>query len=113
MVPEPRHSLHTMPVLPLSPAIWLFQSVLTRLVQCQLDRGEKEEFRELTPLWSTREVKYKMFTFFKIHAYEKQMHFKFQVWIKSCHSLKQFCVRSNYQSVHYFHTSHNNTEVLF
>lgn len=65
MVPEPWHSVHTMPALALSPAIWLFQSALTRLVQCQ-ERGmgerEKEEFRELTPsLCSTREVKYKMY----------------------------------------------------
>lgn len=97
MVPEPRHSVHTMPALALSPAIWLFQSVLTRLVQCQQREKEKEEFGECTPsLCPTREVN--VFLLY-MPVKEKRMH------MKPCRSLKQFCVGTNYQSVHYFHTN--------
>lgn len=99
MVPEPQHSVHTMPALALSPAIWLFQSVLTRLVQCQereMER-EEEEFKEFTLYALLRKLNIKCIF---IQACErKQMH------MKPCHYLKQFCVGTNFQSVHYFHAN--------
>lgn len=74
MVPEPRHSVHTMPALALSPAIWLFQSALTRLVQCQeRGMGEREKRRNsgnLLPLYALQ-GKLSIKCIFVIHVWTK------------------------------------------
>lgn len=44
-MPEPRHSVDMESALGLLPAIWLSQSVLALLVQCQ-QRRERETLRE-------------------------------------------------------------------
>lgn len=74
MVPEPRHSVHTMPALALSPAIWLSQSVLTGLVQCQEREVERNRERE-GAIWGMNSLlmlyrKLNLKCIFLIHACE-------------------------------------------